>query len=144
MSVKYDELTATHEAGHGVAAMVLGRRLLTIHVCSQCKSGYVDYSPMKIGDVDEAVIRLAGAVAVAYKTGGLSETHGMSESDRLGLADLSEADRQLVAERTAKIVFANWKEIEMLADVLCKIGTLGYEQLNGEPSADPRMSESPE
>ena len=129
---KYDELTCLHEASHGVAAIVLGRRLTTIHVC-QCGSGYVDYTPMKIGDPDEAVIRLAGATAVAQKLGHLPKNHGLSQSDRLGLSDLSEADRQLVAERTAKIVLANWAEIEKLAGVLAKVGTLSEEQLNQQP-----------
>lgn len=134
----YDELTAIHESGHAVAALVMGRRLTAVHVCA-CGRGYVAYTPMKIGEVDEAVIRLAGASAVAYKLGHLPPNHGLSDSDRVGLGGLSAAEQQGAAERTAQIVIANWDEIEKLAGVLASAGTLSEDQFASpaEPTSAP-------
>jgi hypothetical protein len=122
----YSEVTAIHEAAHGVTALVLGYGVEIVQIC-ECGRGFCRHA--KANSPDDIVIGLAGAVAVIKKFGESKAT--VSDGDMTGFMKATETERKQAIRRAAEIVSepTNWELIEKLARLLETSGTFNAESL---------------
>jgi hypothetical protein len=122
----YSEITATHEAGHAITALVLGYRVGIVQIC-ECGRGYCSHD--KANSPDDIVIGLAGAIAVLKKFG--ESRAAFSDGDMVAFMKATEAERKQATRRASEIVSEPkyWELIEKIAGLLEKTGTFDAESL---------------
>src|SRR4051812_41850310 len=134
-----DEATAYHEAGHAVAALVLGRPVHKVSVLPDCdRLGWCEFKkgvfrPSEDWLEREVMIALAGMAAEARHTGEYALPEAAQDLRfvrKLALQRASERsverlERRLLAKTENLLADdANWQAVELIAAELLKHGQI--------------------
>lgn len=139
MQEPFDEVTAYHEAGHAVIALLLDRPVAEVSVLpnhqllGHCKFGKSRYKPSEDWVEREMLIALGGIAAEARFTGGYVkdgaakdeqyvralavERAGERRADRLQRRLFSKAEHLLSQE-------SHWRAVTLIAQALVQQGTI--------------------
>jgi ATP-dependent Zn protease len=140
MSEASRELTAYHEAGHAVIALVLGRPIHRVTILADkdqlgsCAFGKPVFRPSEDWLEREALIALAGLAAEA-RFSGVYELQGAARDRRyVSTLALQRTGDERKAERLERRLLAktenllaqeeNWSAVERIAAELLRVGTL--------------------
>ncbi|HJQ60177.1 MAG TPA: hypothetical protein VJ890_24950 [Vineibacter sp.] len=128
---------ACHEAGHAVAALVLGYNARIILYPGDGTEGVTKTSPLFRNYRDDAIVSMAGAVAqLFHDPGSLSPAHVKGDDERAWHACLALAHGDVNRARdhwqrtrlaTVDLIADNWPAIERLTKALLERGALDAE-----------------